>query len=339
MTKIYRSRAPVRITFGGGGTDIPPYDENFGGLCLGATIDKYVYSSLKVRDDSKIKINSWDLNLEEVINKIDEMKCSRGIGLVKATIKIINPKYGFELYVRSDVHNHSGLGASASACISTIGVLDHLKKQKNTRHEIAELAFQIEENIGNVGGRQDQYAAAFGGLNLYEFLGSKSVLVKPLELKKDYILELEKNLLIASTGKRIKSSGQVHKEEKELGLRTNQNKIQMLHDFKQIASDMADCLRKGKFNDFGYLIKQSWESKKNHNPTVTNSYIDALVDIALENGAIGARLMGAGGGGHLLVYCNSNKEQIVARELEEKGAKIIPFSFDFTGLQTWEVEE
>jgi len=336
--RIYKSRAPVRITFGGGGTDIPPYDEKYRGLCLGATIDKYVYSSLRKRRDKHIEITSWDLNSLQSLDSIKDICYDGKIDLIKAAIKKMNPDFGFDLYVRSDVHPHSGLGASASAAVSIIGVFNHLRdKDRLTNHQIAELAYIIEdEEIKNISGRQDQYAATFGGINLYEFHGGNFVLVNPLNLKKDYILELEKKLLIAYVGKRVKSSGEMHKKEKSA---MDEKKIKRLHKIKKIARDMEYCLRKGNLKDFGYLIRESWERKVAYNPNVTNQHIDDLVETALKNGAIGARLMGAGGGGHLLIYCDSNKEQIVAEKIEKMGAKILPFSFDFTGLQTWEVNE
>jgi len=331
---IIRSRAPLRITFGGGGTDIPPYDKNYTGLCLGATIDKYVYSSLIPHDSKKIEINSWDLNSKQKFESINDLTYNGDGDLIKAVIKKMNPQFGLDLYVRSEVKPHSGLGASASAAVSVIGLFNHLRtRDRLTKHQISELAYIIEqEEIKNISGRQDQYASAFGGMNLYEFHGDNFVLVNPVDIKKDYLLELKKNLLMAYVGEKIQPSGEVHKKETDID-------IERLHELKKVAEEMEYSLRKGKLTDFGILIKESWDKKVAYNPHVTNSHIDDLVETALKNGAIGARLMGAGTGGHLLVYCKSNKEQIVSQKLEEKGAKIIPFSFDFTGLQTWEVEE
>ncbi len=331
---IIRSRAPLRITFGGGGTDIPPYDIEHTGLCLGATIDKYVYSSLIPRESPKIEINSWDLNSKQKFDAIKDINYNGNGDLIKAVIKKMNPQFGFDLYVRSDVQPHSGLGASASAAVSIIGLFNHLRtRDRLTKHEISEFAYNIEQQeIKNISGRQDQYASTFGGINLYEFHGDDFVLINSLDIKKDYLLELKKNLLMAYVGKKIQSSGEVHKKETGID-------VERLHEIKKVAEEMEYVLRKGRLTDFGLLIKDSWDKKVVYNPNVTNSHIDDLVETALKNGAVGARLMGAGTGGHLLVYCKSNKEQIVAQKLEEKGAKIIPFSFDFTGLQTWEVND
>lgn len=339
--KTYRSRAPVRITFGGGGTDIDPYDKNHGGICLGATINKYVYATLKIRNDKEIRIDSWDYKKSQNFEERNRINYNGELDLLKAVIKKMDPPYGFDLFVRSDVSTSSGLGLSAAASVSTIGLLNHIrKKDRLTNHQIAELAFLIEqEELKNLGGRQDQYASVFGGINLFEFYGDNHVLINPTKAKPDYILELEKNLLIFSTSQRIKTSGEVHKESKEQGLFNNSEKIEQLHKIKKIALEMDYSLREGKLKEFGDLIKYSWELKKSFNPMVTNENIEDLINTALNNGAIGGRLMGAGGGGHLLFYCNSNKEQIVKEKLEEKGVKYINFNFDFRGLETWEVEE
>jgi D-glycero-alpha-D-manno-heptose-7-phosphate kinase len=334
---IIRSRAPVRITFAGGGTDIPPYDKEYGGLCIGATIDKYVYASLTPREDKKIEINSWDLQSKHSFENLEQLTAEGYDGngdLIKAVIKRMKPSFGFDLYVRSDVGPHSGLGASAAAAASIIGSFNHLKKRDRlTRHEIAELAYAIEnEEIKNKGGRQDQYAVVFGGINTYEFKGDDFVKVDSLELEEGTRLELGKNLLLVYAGKREQSSGQVHTKE-------DVHKTEGLHEVKDVAERMKRVLREGRLKEFGYLIKESWEKKAGYNPAVTNRRIDYLIGTALDHGAIGARLMGAGGGGHLLVYCNPNTEQIVSKELETSGAKVIPFSFDFTGLKTWEASE
>jgi D-glycero-alpha-D-manno-heptose-7-phosphate kinase len=336
---IIRSRAPVRITFAGGGTDISPYDKEHGGLCVGATIDKYVYSSLVPREDKKIEINSWDLRTKQTFESLEEMVYDGNGDLIKAVIKKMEPSSGFNLFVRSDVRPHSGLGASASAAASMIGSFNYLRKEnKLNKYEIAELAYTIEKDeIKNIGGRQDQYAAVFGGINLYEFKGEEFVRVNPINIRESSILELQKNLLLVYAGRREQSSGQIHM--KEYNSKEDQDKIGRLHEVKKVAEKMEFILREGRLGEFGELIKESWEKKVGYNPNVTNRRINYLIETALDNGAIGVRLMGAGGGGHLLVYCKSNTEQIVTQELEASGAKVIPFSFDFTGLKTWEIDE
>lgn len=344
--KIIRSRAPVRITFGGGGTDISPYDKSHKGICVNATINRYVYSTLKLRDNKKINIKSDIINIhggfetyEQHFDNVDVIEFSEKnpLNIIKAVILEMQPGQGFDLYVRSDVPPNSGLGASASLCISIIGVLNHLrKKNRLTKHEIAETAYNIEQKrLNNKCGRQDQYAAVFGGINLYEFNGDNNVRVNPIDTGKDYILELEKNLLIVSSGRRVKSSGEMH-EENNLD---ESEKIKILHDIKDSAIEMEFNLRRGNLKKFGELIRKNWEKKKKFNPSITNTYIDALVEEALTHGAVGVRLMGAGGGGHLLIYCEPDKEHKIKEVLAERGAKSIDFSFDFDGLKVWEIDE
>jgi|AP95_1055475.scaffolds.fasta_scaffold26371_2 D-glycero-alpha-D-manno-heptose-7-phosphate kinase len=348
--KIIRSRAPVRITFGGGGTDLNPYDKNHGGVCINATINKYVYSSLKIRDDRKINIKSDIINIHggfesysESFDRIDSINLDNDskLNIIKAAILEMDPQYGFDLYVRSEVPPFSGLGASASLCVSVIGVLNHLrKKNRLTRHNIAETAFRIEENrLNNIGGRQDQYAAAFGGINLFEFLGNDNVRINSIEIPKEYLLEIEKNILLVSSGMKGKSSGEMHKEENEKKLYEDSEKIKRLHGIKETGLEVAFNLRRGNLKKFGNLIKESWEKKKKFNSEISSTYVDALIEEALNSGAIGARLMGAGGGGHLLIYCNPDEEHKVREVLNVRGAKAVDFSFDFSGLQVWEVEE
>lgn len=348
--KIVRSRAPIRITFGGGGTDIYPYDKNHKGICINATINRYVYSTLRLRDDKKINIRSDIINLYggfetykqsfENISEV-EIKEEDPLNIVKAIILEMEPGFGFDLYLRSEVPPHSGLGASASLCISVIGVLNHLrKKNRLTRHEIAETAFRVEEKrMNNKGGRQDQYTATFGGINLYEFNGENNIRINPIDTRRDVLLELEKNLLIISSGRRGRSSGDVHREESEQGLFQDAEKINNLHEIKDNAVEMEFNLRRGNLKRFGELIFEGWEKKKKFNSKITNTYIDALVEEAIANGAIGVKLMGAGGGGHLLIYCKPDREHKISEVLVERGGKTIDFSFDFEGLKVWEVEE
>ncbi|MBI4116589.1 NTP transferase domain-containing protein [Candidatus Pacearchaeota archaeon] len=346
--KIIRSRAPVRISFGGGGTDISPYDENHKGICVSATINKYVYSTLVLREDKKIKIRSDIINMyggfetyEQTFEDISEVEIynENPLNLIKAVIMELKPEHGFDLYVRSDVPPHSGLGASASLCVSIIGVLNHLRKKgRLTKYDIAETAYRIEnERMRIKGGRQDQYASVFGGINSYEFNGGNDVKINSVNMREDFILELEKHLLVIFSGRRINSSGEIH--EREQNLSKEEDKTNQIHDLKDIAVEMEFNLRRGNLKKFGKLIFEGWEKKKKFNPEATNTYIDALVEEAISSGAIGARLMGAGGGGHILVYCESDKEHKVKEALTGRGAKSIDFSFDFDGLKIWELEE
>jgi len=344
--KAIRSRAPVRITFGGGGTDMAPYDAEYGGVALNATINRYAYATLRLRDDKRINLKSDIINMyggfetyQQSFEEIQEIKSEEPLRIIKETILEMNPQHGFDLYVRSDVPPRSGLGASASVCVSVIGVLNHLrKKNRLNRYEIAETAFRIEDlRLKNKGGRQDQYATTFGGIALHEFSGGNKVRIHRIEAKKDQLLELEKNLIILSAPRRAGSSGEAH--ENGARLVEEAERLKSLHAIKEIAKEMEFNLRRGNLRKFGLLMREGWIHKKNFNPSATDLYVDALVDEAQKNGAIGVRLMGAGGAGNLLIFSEQDKEHKIKEVLAEKGLKPIEFSFDLDGLIVWEVDE
>ncbi len=255
---------------------------------------------------------------------------------MKAAIKVMNPEFGFELFLRSDVPPNTGLGSSATAAISMLGLFNHTQNKKLNNYELAETAFRLEEEeLKNAGGRQDQYATVFGGLNLMEFKGDHFVRVNGLKLKKDSLLELEKHFVLAYIGKR-EESGDIIKGQQESY--TQEEKKICLDKLKSITYEMYDCLHSEDFYKFGNLLNKEWDTKVNMNPVITTDRIEAIRKIGETSGAIGSRLMGAGRGGHIIFYCDSNKEHKVVEKLQEKGISVVDFSFDHEGLQTWEVK-
>lgn len=338
---VIRSRAPLRIAFGGGGTDLAPYTEEKGGCVLNATINKYVYGTLQLRDDKKIKVISADYKKSSLYNDIEKLREDEDVDLIKAVIKRMDVNYGFELFVRSDVPPNTGLGSSASVAVAAIGLFNYFHKSNYLScHEIAELAFRVEdENLGNIGGRQDQYAASYGGFNFFEFKGEDFVKINPLNLPEAILYELEKNLLLVYIGKR-EESGKIQKllKRQQRSYREKE-KRKYLDLMKKLAYQSYYALLQGKLSQFGKLLGSAWEAKKKLNPAVTNKYIDNLYNIALEKGALGGRVTGAGGGGHLIIYCRPNTEQEISRALRKAGAEIIDFSFEDKGLRVWEVKD
>lgn len=331
---LIRSRAPLRISFGGGGTDVPPFDKNFGGCVLNGAISKYVYGLLRLRDDRKIRLISSDYRLSVIYDDVKKMLFDGHLDLIKAIIKRINVDYGFELQIQSDVPPHSGLGSSASVCVAVIGLFNHLLvESKMTKPQIAELAYKVEtEDMGNQGGRQDQYAAVYGGFNFFEFLGDDFVKVSPLSLNKNVLLELERNTVLAYVGKRG-TSGSKHNSQK---IPLNAKNL-YLQSIKSLGHESHQSLMREDINRFGYILEETWELKKKAFPSSSNSYIDKLYNSAKKVGAIGGRVTGAGGGGHIVFYCQPGTDHKVAKTLQSLGAKVINFSFDFAGLQTWEI--
>lgn len=336
MTKtIIRSRSPVRISFAGGGTDVSPYCEEKEGCVVSTTINKYAYGTLEYESCGKILIKTSDKELK--FENLERMDYDGNLDLIKAVLKHNKDKLnnGASVFLRSDVPQRSGLGSSASAFVALIGLFNH--KGKMTNYEIAEIAYKLErEELKVKGGRQDQYAAVFGGLNFIEFKGGDFVKVSELRIKKDHLLELEKNLILTYVSER-NSSGDIISEQTKSYIEKKKETLEGLNTTKELTEKVRDALTTGDLERFGELLNEAWEAKKKFSSMITNSYIDKVYNLARKHGAIGGKISGAGGGGHMFFYCESNKEKIVAERLEEAGVKIIDFSFDVGGLQTWEV--
>lgn len=330
---IIRSRAPLRISFGGGGTDVPPFDLKHEGAVLNCAINKYTYGLLKIREDRQVKVASSHYRRSLIYEDVKDIKFDGHLDLIKAVIKRMNVNYGFELYIRSDVPPRSGLGSSASTVAATIGLFNHLSVEKKmTKSQIAELSYQIEtEDLKIKGGRQDQYATVFGGINFMEFLGHDFVKLSPLTLDKPLIYELERNLLIAYVGKR-RESGKIHSFNK-----LNSKSVAYLQEMKKLGYESYYSLLRKDLTGFGLLLEKTWDLKKKAFVHSSTRYIDSLYQAAKKAGAIGGRVTGAGGGGHMIFYCQTGKEWDVANAIQALGAKVVDFSFDFDGLQTWEI--
>jgi D-glycero-alpha-D-manno-heptose-7-phosphate kinase len=329
---IIRAKAPLRISFAGGGTDVNPYPEEHGGCVLNCAIDRYSYCTLVLHDQNTINIRALDYEESE------EVKQDGASGIIKAALKVLQVESGTDIFVHSDVLPGAGLGGSSSLTVAIVGALAHWKKLQLSNYEIAELAYRIErEEAGIQGGKQDQYAATFGGFNFIEFLGSDTV-VNPLQLKQDILNELQYRLMMCDTGKRRLSAGIIEDQLKRYHEKSSAT-VNALDETKQLALDMKDTLLNGDVDEVGILLNQGWRAKKKFSDKITALHIDKLYDIGIGNGALGGKLLGAGGGGYLLFLCQFDKWHKVARELERHGGKVTNCAFDFRGLQTWEVNK
>ena len=335
----------MRIYFGGGGTDISPYPEEKGGAVLGATINKFVYGTLIPKYGENIQLVSEHHKQSAAFGLKDAPDYGDSLDFIKVVIQAMGIKHGLDLFMRGDLPPESGLGSGSSAVIAAIGLVNYLKTIRTdemplNNYEIAELAYKIMKQVsGREQGRQNQYASVFGGLNLIEFKGGSNVTVSPLKLKKDAILELEKNLLLVYVGSRgsEKDASKIIVSQQASYLL--KEKIEILGKLKEITYSQHKALLRGDFVHFGELINEAWTNKKKLNPLMTNDWIEKIHATALKAGAIGGRLMGAGGGGHMIFYCDIDKEHVVAKELEKLGAKITSFSFESDGMQTWKLGE
>jgi D-glycero-alpha-D-manno-heptose-7-phosphate kinase len=335
---IIRSKAPLRLSFGGGGTDVSPYPEEKGGAVLSTTIDKYAYCTLVERADDSINVKSLDYDIVTKYHVNDKPKYDGKLDLVKAAIKVLEVRNGFDLFLHSDAPPGSGLGTSSALVVAIVGAFKQWLKLPLTDYDIAELAYHIErEEAGIKGGKQDQYAATFGGFNFIEFLG-KTTVVNPLRIKRNTINELEYRLMLCYTGETRLSAGII---EDQVGsyIQKKDDVVLALEETKKLATDMKNARLLGKLNKFGLLLHEAWCCKKKFSAKMTAPGIDELYEVARQNGAIGGKLLGAGGGGYLLLFCEFDKWHIVAERLEGIGGKIVGFTFDLQGMQSWEVNE
>jgi len=333
-----RSRAPLRISFGGGGTDVPPYPEEHGGAVLSTTIGKYAFCTLIERLDDSINVRSLDYDVVARYNIDGELRYDGKLDLVKAAIQTMKVRSGFDLFLHSDAPPGSGLGTSSALVVAIVGAFRQWLKLPLTAYDIAELAYRIErDEAGIKGGRQDQYAATFGGFNFIEFLG-KTTIVNPLRIDWDTINELEYRLMLCYTGGTRVSAGILDDQVARYTER-DADVLRAFEETKQLAFDMKNALLLGKLNEFGFLLHQAWRCKKRLSNKITHPQIDQLYELARQNGAIGGKLLGAGGGGYLLFLCEFDKWHVVAEKLERAGGKIVGFTFDLRGMQSWEVSE
>jgi len=331
-----RAKAPLRMSFAGGGTDVPPYPAERGGLVLNATIDKHAYATLRPRTDDEINVRSLDYDIVAKYQVDQELLYDGKLDLVKAVINAMDARGGFDLFLHSDAPPGSGLGSSSAMVVALIGAFKEWLDLPMTEYEIAELAHRIErEDLGIVGGMQDQYAATFGGFNFIEFMAD-AVVVNPLRIKRSVENELAYRLLLAYTGV-TRLSGKIVERQMEAYRDGVRPVVDAFARLKDVTGEMKSALLRGRLDDFGRLLGEAWTAKQNFAPGVTSPEIDALYAAAREHGATGGKILGAGGGGYLLVYCEFGTKHRVAERLEAAGAQLVPFCFSHAGLESWRV--
>lgn len=332
---IIRAKAPLRISFCGGGTDVDPYPREKGGAVLSATIDRFAYASLIECDEPRITIRSLDY--ERVASyPLGETPAFNGeLDLAKAVLRHFAPGKGLDLFLHSDAPPGSGLGSSSTMTVAMVGLFKQWQNRPLTDYDIAELTYQIERiDLQIAGGKQDQYAATFGGFNFIEFF-DKTVVVNPLRISDSIINELEYNLLLCFTGKTRLSANIVANQTRSYQER-KPAVVDALDHMKQLTIAMKNGLLRGELDEFGHLLHTAWLYKKNLDANISTSQIDLLYDIGRASGALGGKILGAGGGGYLLFYCPFDKKHHVAEALEKAGGQVVKFSFEQRGLQIWE---
>ncbi len=326
------ARAPMRVSFAGGGTDFESYYAQFGGLVVSAAIDKYLYVFLTVTQGENIQIMSADYQTFYRQNAEEEMLWDGDLALPRAVLNHFNIREGLSMFLASQVPPGTGLGSSSTVAVSVIKALSSLLGLGLSKHEVAELACAIEiDKLGMPIGRQDQYAAAYGGANVITF-GREGVSVEPLMLLPETIEGLESNVLLFYTGAAREAARTLSAQDQSVraGDRTV---LESLHAIKIMADETRRCLEAGTLGVFGEILHASWEQKKRLAQGISNPRIDEYYEVARSNGAIGGKITGAGGGGFLMLYCQPGAAPRVTGALERMGLKRMDFSIDFDGAR------
>jgi D-glycero-alpha-D-manno-heptose-7-phosphate kinase len=325
-------RSPVRISFGGGGTDLPAYYEEFGGAVLSAAINKYFYTILKKRNDGRIQVISSDLRVTETWRDLSRMQLKQSeLEIPLAAIKELGCDVSVDLFLASEIVAGTGLGSSASVCVGVLKTLATYLDLSFSKYELAEQAYHIARNVlSKPVGKQDEYAAAFGGLNYITFHQNGSTLVEPISLRPDVLREFQSNLMLFFTGAAHNSwnllQAQEHNTKKRAG-----TAIDSLHEIRALADRMRDALEEGDFRSFGSMLDEGWQAKKRISSQISTSVIDQAYEAARASGALGGKITGAGGGGFLLLFCEEECQDKVRHALGELGIREMAFELDFDG--------
>ena len=332
--KVVRSRAPLRLSFCGGGTDVSPYPEERGGVVLSTTIDKYAYASIHPRRDQRFSITSLDYDIVAKYAHPRRIALDGNLDLIKAVVRALRPRRGADLYVHTDALPGSGLGSSSTLVVALIGALRAWLERPLGEYDVAELAYRIERvDLGIAGGRQDQYAAVFGGFNFIEF-HADTTLVNPLRVPPDTLYELEYRLLLAYL-KQTRSSARIIERQRASYVAGERQVVRALDQLKELTLAMKTALLKGRVDTVGDLLHEAWLAKKRLDSGISTDPVDELYERARKAGARGGKMPGAGGGGYFMFLCAANKKHRVAQALEEAGAQLVPFAFAAQGLTAW----
>lgn len=332
-----RARSPVRISFCGGGSDLTHYFSGARGSVINTTISLYSHATLRIRNDEKVIIESLDLNESLSADDLQSLlKKESRFGLIQALLKTIQPDFGFELYLHSDFPMNSGLGGSAVVSATVLGCFNQFRQDKWDLHELAELAYQAERlYLGIAGGWQDQYATVFGGFNFMEFRMEQNI-VHPLRIHADTLLELEENLILCDTGTTHDSSD-IHQDQRRQMEQPDIKKLVQAN--VEISYRMRNQLLRGKLLQFGQLMDEAWQFKRQLSSKISTKRLDQIYQDARRHGAIGGKLLGAGGGGFFLFYISPFRKHELIEHLKQAGLKLRPFRFEQDGLRAWTVRE
>ena len=337
---IYRSRAPLRIGLAGGGTDVSPYSDMYGGAILNATISLYAHASIQPIDENFIIIQALDRQEEQRFEWAHELPIDGTLDLAKGVYNRIQKDYGvpltgFKLSTYVDAPAGSGLGTSSTLVVAIIGAFVEMLRLPLGEYDIAHYAYDIERNdLKLAGGKQDQYAATFGGVNYMEFYEGDKVIVNPLRIKQQYLNELENNLILFFTSTSRESAKIINEQVKNVNQK-NEKSIEAMHQLKEQARMMKEALLKGRLHEIGEILDFGFAQKRQMANNISNSSIEEFYTAAKKAGATGGKISGAGGGGFMIFYCPDNCRFTVMSALDKFGGQIKNYQFTQLGLNTW----
>jgi len=332
--RIIRARVPVRVSYSGGGTDMSYYINKTATAVLSSTINKYCTASVIIRDDDEIHITSKDLDLKYSVKNFNEIEFGDDLDLIKSAVKIMQPDYGFELETFAEFDPGTGLGGSSAVVGSVLGALNYFRNENQLDiYQLADLAYQVERiDMKMQGGWQDQYTTTFGGFTWIEFRQNE-VVVSPLLLQRNTLLELEYNLMLFKLGSSRSSSA--IQDEHIKGIKSSKDNNKSFEQMTDLAVSMKEALLKADVKTFADLLHESWLLKQAMNKRVNNKLVEECYNTARELGALGGKLLGAGGCGYLLIYASPIYQKQIKDSLIKKGAVQEMFKFSQSGLEVW----
>jgi len=324
----------VRISFGGGGTDLPAYYEQFGGLVLNVAINKYFYTVLTARHDDRIQVISSDLRVFETWHDIANTNLRGGsLEIPLAVLKEMNCDVAVDLFLASEIMPGTGLGSSASVCVNILKTLSTYLQQPISKYDLAERSFHIARHVlGKHVGKQDEYAAAFGGLNFITFHTDGSTLVEPIDLNPAVATELQRNLMLFFVGSAHHSWTILQEQESSTRNQTG-SAVEALHEVKALGIRMRSALQQGDLSELGTLLHEGWQAKRRISTKISSPRIDELYSLARNHGALGGKITGAGGGGFLLLYCEPDQQSDLREAMRQQNVQEMTFGFDMQGAQ------
>jgi len=321
------TRTPFRITFGGGGTDLPSFYKKYGGFIFSATINKYMFISVnRPIIDNLVRVKYSESEIEKSIHEINH-------DIARECCKLMGIEDAIEIISMADIPAGTGLGSSSSYTVGLLNALHTLKRDYVSLKELVEEACRIEiDIIGKPIGKQDQYISAFGGITVLDIDKKGEVEVRKANVKPETIENMESNILIFYEGS-ARNSDVILKEQSDKAKKNEKNTINNMQFIKEIGYSILNAIEKGKLYEFAELMHEHWKIKKKISQKMTTPRVDSLYEIARENGAVGGKIMGAGGGGFFMFYCENNYRQKLRTAMEANGLRELKYHFDFEGTK------